>query len=65
VRKEFYFTCGSSLFWHVEGRNTISVAAGALDMPTQLSTIGHIWTEQMADYYQITDQLPQYPERWG
>ncbi len=65
VNRGFCSTCGSSLFWHAGGRDTISVAAGALNVPTHLSTIGHIWTEQMGDYYTIVDQLPQYLERWG
>jgi len=63
VYRGFCSTCGSSLFWHPKGEENISVAAGALDMPTGLATIGHIWVEQKGDYYEIGDDLPQYGRR--
>ena len=65
VHRGFCGECGSSLFWHPKDNPMISIAAGALDEPTNLKTIGHIWCEQQADYYQIMDDLPQYRKRWG
>ena len=56
----FCATCGSSLFWSALERPTISVAAGTLDGATGLSTIGHIWDEQRADW-ETLDDLPRAP----
>lgn len=64
VKRGFCACCGSSLFWHPEGRESISIAAGSLDDSTGLKTIGHIWTRQAADYYVIEDGLPMFRERW-
>jgi hypothetical protein len=49
----FCGTCGASLFWRADGRDTISVAAGTLDQPTGLATVAHIYTRGHADYYAI------------
>jgi hypothetical protein len=40
------------------------VAAGSLDDPTQLQTIGHVWISQISDYYQIQDDLPKSEKGW-
>ena len=65
VHRGFCANCGSSLFWHAKDQPTIAVAAGSLDEPTRLKTIGHIWLSQMADYYTISDDLPRFDQRWG
>jgi hypothetical protein len=59
VYRGFCEQCGSSLFWQVKGRETISIAAGSLDRPTHLKTVKHIWVSSAGDYYEITDDLPQ------
>lgn len=60
VQRGFCGTCGASLFWQrIEGSN-ISVAAGTLDLPTGITTIGHIFVADAGDYYQIADDLPCY-----
>ena len=64
VYRGFCSHCGSSLFWHPKGRVNISVAAGSLDEPTHLKTMGHIWLSQAGDYYSIDDELPKYQKRW-
>ncbi len=64
VHRGFCSECGSSLFWHPKDQPTIAIAAGSLDDPTNLKTIAHVWCSQIADYYQIEDDLPQYEERW-
>ncbi len=46
----FCTACGASLFWKVSGSETISVAAGTLDPPTGLRTMGHIFVEDAGDY---------------
>jgi len=64
VYRGFCCQCGSSLFWHPKGREDISVAAGTLDEPTRLKTMGHIWLSQAGDYYCIDDKLPKFQKRW-
>ncbi|MBD0280817.1 MAG: GFA family protein [Thermoleophilaceae bacterium] len=51
ARRGFCSDCGSSLFWEAPGRDTISIAAGALDPPTGLRTTREIYTEFAGDYY--------------
>jgi hypothetical protein len=66
VHRGFCRDCGSSLFWDPRGGGTnIAVAAGSLDAPAGLKTIGHVWVSQKADYYDITDGLPQFEQSHG
>ena len=61
VRRGFCGGCGASLFWErTAGANT-SIAAGTLDGPTGLATVGHIYVADAGDYYAITDGLPRFP----
>ncbi len=64
VRRGFCAECGASLFWHPADRDTISIAAGSLDRPSGLRTIGHVWTGQIGDYYEICDDLPRFERGW-
>lgn len=64
VYRGFCAECGSSLFWHPRDQKTISVAAGSLDQPTGLKTIGHGWTSQIGDYYEILDDNPRFDRGW-
>jgi len=64
VHRGFCSRCGSSLFWDARGRKTIAVAAGSLEGPTGLRTIGHIWLDQAGDYYHLEDDLPKFPAGW-
>lgn len=50
--------CGSSLFWQGDGKDTISVMAGALSEPTGLEAQQHIFVADAGDYYDIGDDLP-------
>ncbi len=61
VRRGFCGTCGASLFWESAEAPTVSIAAGTLDGPTGLVTIGHIYVADAGDYYAITDDLPRFP----
>jgi hypothetical protein len=65
VHRGFCSECGSSLFWHPKDQPNIAVAAGSLNSPTSLKTIGHVWCSQISDYYKIEDSLPQFEERWN
>jgi hypothetical protein len=64
VYRGFCSECGSSLFWHPRGQERIAVAAGSLDDPGKLETIGHVWISQIGDYYNISDDLPKYEKGW-
>lgn len=59
ARRGFCGTCGSSLFWQRDGSDIIDVAAGAIDPPTGLALLGHIFVADKGDYYRIADGLPQ------
>ena len=61
ARRGFCANCGSNLFWGSKGDN-ISIFAGTLDNPTGLKTWGHIFAEAKGDYYEITDDLPVFPQ---
>ena len=52
--------CGSYLFWDSVDFDTLSVLAGGLDDASGLVVKGHIYVSQKAQYYEITDGLPQY-----
>jgi hypothetical protein len=65
ARRGFCGECGSSLFWQRDGAADISIAAGCLDAPTGLRTVGHIFVAHRGDYYDIADGLPQHAEGSG
>jgi len=44
---------GSSLFWDAPEGETISIAAGTLDLPTGLKTVEQIYTADASDYYDL------------
>ena len=64
VYRGFCAECGSSLFWHPRDQERIAVAAGSLDNPIKLKTIGHVWISQKSDYYPIDDDLPKFKKGW-
>ena len=57
ARRGFCDTCGASLFWQLEGDETISFAAGALDGPTGLAIASHWYVEDAGDYYDLPEGL--------
>jgi hypothetical protein len=60
ARRGFCSACGSSLFWEAPGSETVSIAAGALDGPTGLRTVAHVYAPQAGDYYALPeDGLPR------
>lgn len=65
VHRGFCSKCGSSLFWHRRGSRFVGIAAGTVDQPSDLQTIGHEYVEPLADYYQIIDALKQTPRDFG
>ena len=61
VRRGFCSTCGSVLFWDPIKRDTIGVAMGAFDLPTDTRLAIHIHVADKGDYYDLGDDVPQYP----
>ena len=54
--------CGSSLFWEPYDLDTTGIIAGSLDDTLGLKTMGHIFVGEKADFYEITDNHPQFSE---
>jgi hypothetical protein len=63
ARRGFCATCGAALFWDPPAsRPWIGIAMGAFDTPTGTSLAVHIYTAEKGDYYEITDDIPQFPQ---
>lgn len=60
VRRGFCRKCGSGLFWDNIEQDSLGIIAGSIDMPTGLTTIGHIFVEGKYDFYEITDKHQQF-----
>jgi hypothetical protein len=59
ARRGFCRECGASLFWEPNFADYTAVAAGALDNPTGLKLVRHIFTDDKPDWYEIADGLEQ------
>jgi hypothetical protein len=59
-RRGFCKHCGSALFWKYDGQEQISIQAGSLDKPTQLTPGYHIFCADKGDFYEINDGLSQH-----
>jgi hypothetical protein len=60
ARRGFCGECGSSLFWQAPGSDRISIAAGCLDAPTGIRTMGQIWVDSAGDYYELDERIPSH-----
>ena len=60
AERGFCRNCGSSLFWRPFELDATGIAAGSLDSPTGLHTMGHIFVGEKADFYDIADAHPQF-----
>jgi len=64
-RRGFCRHCGSSLFWQTLSDDkptaSMSICAGALDEPTGLKSVRHVFTADKADYYDISDNADRFP----
>lgn len=54
-RRGFCDTCGSSLFWHEDGSDHISIMAGTLDGPAGLKMDRQIHVHTKGDYYDLPE----------
>jgi len=59
VQRGFCSICGSFLFWEAIKKDTVAVAMGAFDSPTDTKLSMHIYVADKGDYYEIADGLPQ------
>ena len=59
AERGFCRVCGGNLFWRLTGSDAISITAGTLDTPTNLTLTEHIFVADKSDYYQINDDLPK------
>jgi hypothetical protein len=62
AERGFCNRCGGNLFWKQAGRDSVSITAGTLDTPTNLSVEQHIFVADKSDYYTIDDGVPQKQE---
>lgn len=53
--------CGSFLFWKAHDEDRMSFAMGAIDGPTGLQIVKHIFTDSRGDYYDLPDDVPCTP----
>ena len=60
AQRGFCRECGSRLFWKPDEQDATGILAGSLDRPTGLKTMGHIFVGEKADFYEISDPLPQF-----
>jgi len=65
ARRAFCKVCGSQLFWKADEAEYTSIAAGALDQPTGLTSDVHIFVANKPDYYEIADGLPKFAQDEG
>ncbi|MEO3430569.1 GFA family protein [Pelagibius sp. CAU 1746] len=65
VRRGFCRRCGGALFWDRTGNDFISVAAGSVDQPSGLRQVRHIYVEDKADFYELSDGLETFPQDHG
>ncbi len=59
AERGFCPTCGSTLFWRLDGEGRTSFSAGAIDGPTGMALQKHIFVADQGDYYEIAEQAPQ------
>lgn len=63
AERGFCSRCGGNLFWRPDSGVHVSIMAGTIDVPTELSAIAHIHTSDASDYHSIADGLPAYAGR--
>ncbi len=62
AERGFCQNCGSSLFYRVHQEPGIGIAAGCLDDTDQLRLDKHIFVADKGSYYDISDDMPQFPK---
>ncbi|MBL4740494.1 MAG: GFA family protein [Sneathiella sp.] len=60
AERGFCCECGSSLFWRMGGRDSMSIFVGCLDGDIDLPISQHIFVADKKKYYEIEGKAPQY-----
>ena len=60
AQRGFCGNCGSNLFWEPVNQDATGIVAGSLDQPTGLKTIGQIFTGEMADFSDLSEDIPSF-----
>lgn len=60
VERGFCPNCGSTLTFARPSRNEISVFAGSLDEPHELTPTGHAFYDYHLDWLNLADEAPRY-----
>jgi len=64
VHRMFCSHCGSPIVSRRDGLpDVVRIRLGTLDTPLRSGPRAHIFVASRADWFEIHDQLPQYPER--
>ncbi len=58
AKRGFCRSCGSSLFYRMNGEDGIGIAAGCLDLPTGMHIAQHIFVADKGDYYATPTDAP-------
>jgi hypothetical protein len=64
-RRRFCSRCGSHLVAAWDDQDQLILRAGCIDGDPGVRPLGHIWTSQAAEWYEIRDDLPQSAEGRG
>lgn len=63
VRRGHCADCGMSItYLHADRLDEIDISAVSLDAPELVEPAAHIWVEDKAPWYEISDDLPRYPQ---
>ncbi|MEM7423369.1 MAG: GFA family protein [Pseudomonadota bacterium] len=65
IRRGFCSRCGSQLFWDDPSSADLSLCAGAIDEGLDVSIGCHIFCASKGVYYEIDDDIEQWPEGYG
>lgn len=59
--REFCPKCGTHILVHGQsGDNSLSIPAGTIDGDPELTILGHMYTEDLVSWYEISDGLTQH-----
>ena len=62
--REFCSRCGTHILVHGQtGDDNFAIPAGTLDGDPPLTIMGHMYTEELVNWCEISDNLPKY-DRW-
>jgi hypothetical protein len=62
AERGFCSACGSHLFWKASNDDAVAILAASVDEPTGLRMNRHIFVADKGDYYDITDDVPQFTD---